>query len=120
MAAFPTLSNDYKPDSAQFTEVKDDPALRKEMEGGYIVTRPRHTRAPRKTWQVAYQQLDNADKLLLDNHFDTQRGGSLIFTWVNPQSLVSFSVRYKSPITWRYVGAGDHQVWDCSFELEQA
>lgn len=120
MAAFPTLSNGYKPDSHQFVESTDDPAMRKEMEGGYTVTRPRHTRGPRKSWQIAYQQLGNADKALLDGHYTTQRGGSLTFTWTNPQSLVSWTVRYKTPITWKYVGAGNNQVWDCSFELEQA
>jgi hypothetical protein len=118
MAAFPTLAVG-KPDSRQYAESQENTALRTELEGGYTATRPKHTRTPRRYWKVAYQYMNNADKALLDAHWNTQRGGSLAFDWVNPQNGTTYTVRYKSTIEWVYKGAGPTQRWDCSFELEQ-
>lgn len=118
MAAFPTLSYG-KPDSRKFSESREDPALRSQIEGGYTASRPKHTRTPRRNFKVGYTSLSNEDKLLLDAHWDTQRGGSLGFTWVHPITNVSYFVRYKSDFDWSYVGYGDNLQWDCSFELEQ-
>lgn len=118
MAAFPTLT--AGPDSSKFTQSRVDNSMRKELEGGYVATRPRNTRAPLSKWKVTYTNISNADKALLDAHWDTQKGGSLIFAWTNPQSGTVYQVRYTQPLDWSYQGMGATQRWDCSFELEQA
>ncbi len=123
MAAFPTLTSTFgfKPSSKEFTETMEDVSMKSNIEGGYVATRPKHTRTPRRKWKIVYKQLDNADKLLLDNHWIAQKGGSLIFDWINPQNGVTYSVRYVSDkLEWSYKGANTYQRWDCSFELEQA
>lgn len=120
MAAFPTFTSGAIPDSKQFKESKEDPVLRSQIEGGYVATRPKHTRNPRKTWSITIRQLTNADKALLDAHWNSQHGGSLIFDWVNPQNSTTYQVRYKTPQDFSYVGSGNLQRWDCSFSLEQA
>ncbi len=123
MAAFPTLSSifGFKPDSKDFVESLENTALRTELEGGYIATRPKHTRAPRRMFKIVYRYLDNTDKGLLETHWNTQRGGSLAFDWVHPQTGTTFTVRYKSDkLEFRYVGKNTTNRWDCSFELEQA
>lgn len=123
MAAFPTLTSTFgwKPDSKDFTETVDNPAMSAEMEGGYEITRPRFTRQPRRTFKCVYRQLTDADKALIDAHWDTQKGGSLIFAWVHPKTGVTYDVRYKSEkLEWKYVGINGYSRWDCSFDVKQA
>lgn len=117
---FPTLSAAAIPDSAQFQVNYEDPAMRTEMEGGYVITRARHTRVPRRSWKVTYRMLGNADRTLLENLWDTVRGGSASFNWTNPQNATSYEVRFKEPLSFSYTGRGSNQRWDCSFTLEQA
>lgn len=117
---FPTLPSGKVADSAKFEVSKKDPAMRAEMEGGYAVTRARHTRKPPRLFKVAYTSIDNADKTVLDNFYDTVRGGSVIFDWTDPESLVIYQVRFSGSFILRYAGAGNNRLWDCSFDLEQA
>lgn len=117
---YPTLPSGSLPDSAQFGQDLEDPAMRTEMEGGYVATRPKHTRAPRKTWMVAYRNLTDDDKLSLETFWGTVRGGSVIFDWTNPSNLTVYQVRFKDPLKFRYTGIGSSQRWDCSFSVEQA
>lgn len=109
-----------KPDSKTFGVSLEDPAMRSETEGGYVITRARHTRAPRKTWAFGYKMLTNADRLALENFVTTVRGGSLIFTWLNPQDFVTYNVRFKELPKFGYEGLGTVQRWNCSMTLEQA
>lgn len=117
---FPTLPSGFKLDSAKYEVSRIDPSMSAQMDGGYSVTRARHTRKPRYTFRVAYTDITNADKTVLDAFYDTVRGGSVIFDWIDPASTVSFSVRLKSPLSFKYVGYGLNRRWDCSFDLEQA
>lgn len=117
---FPTLSPAAVPDSSQFQVMFEDPVMRSEMEGGYVITRARHTRAPRKTWRIVYRMLRNFDRLTLESFWTTVRGGSATFNWTNPQDGSTYIVRFKDPLQMTYVGRGSNQRWDCSFTLEQA
>lgn len=117
---FPTLSANAVPDSSQFRVSYEDPSMRTDMEGGYVITRARHTRPPRRTWMVVYRMLTNADRALLETLWDTVRGGSATFNWTNPQNSTTYEVRFKDPLNFSYSGRGTNQRWDCSFSLEQA
>jgi hypothetical protein len=118
--AFPTLSSGSKPDSSTFGLSFEDQAMRTETEGGYVFTRARHTRAPRKTWAFGYKQLTNADRVQIESFITLVRGGSVIFTWQNPQDLVTYNVRFKDLPKFGYEGVGNTQRWNCSMTLEQA
>ena len=118
---FPTLSSGSRPDSKQWTVEHEDPSMATPMEGGYMVTRAKHTRTPRMTWNVGYQQLTNADRQAIVDHWNTVKGGSASFDWYNHQDFLTYEVRFKSgtQLTWKYVGIGPTQRWDCSFIVEQ-
>jgi len=109
-------------DSKQHAETLEDPSMSTPMEGGYVVTRAKHTRTPRKSWSCGIQQMRAADKLVMVNFWNLVRGGSVMFDWVNPDDAVTYQVRFKSGqgLTFKYVGAGALRRWDCSFTLEQA
>lgn len=123
---FPTLAK--KPDSSQHVVEREDPALATEMEGGYVVTRARHTRTPRRTWTIGYSELRDADKQLLDNFWDTVRGPSVVFDWTDPESAMNggaaktYQVRFLpgAALKWSYKGVGPLKVWYVTFQLQQA
>lgn len=117
---FPILPSGAILDASKYEVSRADPAMRAEMDGGYVVTRARYTRKPRRLFKVGYTSITNADKTTLDNFYDAVSGGSLIFVWTDPSSNIVYSVRLKSPFSFKHVGAGLTRIWDCSFELEQA
>lgn len=115
---FPTLT--MGEDSRFFSVEQEDPAIRTNMEGGYVSSRARHTRTPRKTFTSGLTNLTNADKATLEAFWDTVRGGSVIFNWTSPQNAVVYAVRFKEPLRWKYTGKGPNQTWELQFTLEQA
>ncbi len=92
MTAFPILSR--KPDQKTYKEQAENPAIITPQEGGYDITRPRHTRRPRRYFVFRYRHLTNAEKELLQQHWDAVRGGSEAFEWIRPTDGQSFLVRY--------------------------
>jgi hypothetical protein len=116
---YPTLPSGAKPDSAQFSEKRADIASASSSEDDYEFTRPRHTRAPGRTWQVAYRELTAADYNTLNAFWDTVKSGAIMFNWVNPSNGVSYIVRFKGEMEWTYVGVGATKRWDCRFTLKQ-
>jgi hypothetical protein len=115
---FPTTS---KGQDSRFYEVsREDPALKTEMEGGYVVSRAKHTRRPRRKFKTGYSSIGNADRAILEAFYDQVRGGSAIFDWKDPIEQVVYQVRFSQALTFKYVGIGEAQLWDVSVELEQA
>lgn len=107
-------------DSAKHGETAEDTTHRTSLEGGYVATRPKHTRAPRRMWKQGYRDLHPADKVVLDDFFDEVTGAQ-IFTWVNPENGLTYYVRFKAAgFSWTYVGVGTTKRWNCDYELEQA
>jgi hypothetical protein len=115
---FPNLSR--KASTKGFKVKYEDPAMRAKTEGGYVITRARHTRLPRKTFSVRYEDISEADRLLLQTLWNTVRGGSATFNWQSPQDGITYEVRFTSEIILEYHGFGETQRWDCSFDIEQA
>ncbi len=118
MAAFPTLASGQ--DSSKYKIGKEDVSMSTEMEGGYVASRPRHTRIPRKKWTTGYTELEDADKALLLAFYDTVKGGSVIFTWYNSEDLQTYSVRWKGALEFTYTGKFSRRRWSCEIMLEQA
>jgi hypothetical protein len=118
-------------DSKYYHVKLEDEAMRTPMEGGYVVSRARTTRAPRHVFTTGFTDLTDAQKSELDAFFGTTtRGGSVIFDWVDPASGATFSVRFGSTIggdssnntflDWKYTGMGSTRRWDVQFDLEEA
>lgn len=120
MADFPPAGMVAKEDSKYRSERQKDPALRHEMDGGYVVTRARYTRPPRKTFTTGFTHISQADKVLLQNFFEARRGGANSFTWDDPVTLVTYTVRFVGEPEYKYVGMGTTYLWDVSnITLEQ-
>lgn len=120
--AFPTLTGafGYAPDSSTWNEVDEDPALKQEMEGGYMISRRKHTRTPRPTFTFSYTNLNDADKIAIQNFWkNTVFGGSVIFDWTNPRTSVVYAVRFKSAPTYKYTGRLSYKSWTVAIALEQ-
>lgn len=118
MSDFPTLS--VKPSVGPWKESKlPNSTIRSPFEAGYVQTRPRFTRIP-KTWSIGYQggnALPLADKILLEQHEDSVKGGAGIFSWLNVTDGQVYRVRYKDPI--QFAPLYNNQFWTVSFVLEQ-
>ena len=115
---WPKLSRDQ---DSQFYEVLlEDPSLKTTMEGGYVVSRAKHTRTPRRTFKTGYSGIGNADRALLEGFYDSVRGGAMIFNWRDPVSQLVWQVRFGDKLALKYVGVGISQRWDVQITLEQA
>lgn len=115
---FPTTS---KGQDSKFYEVsREDPALKTEMEGGYVVSRAKHTRRPRRKFKTGYTGIGNADRVILEGFYDKVRGGSVVFDWKDPIEQTVYQVRFAQPPAFKYAGIGINQLWDVTIELEQA
>lgn len=92
MSDFPTLSS--TPLVAGYQQGRAlDSTVRSTKEGGYVQTRPRFTRSPRK-FHLVYGDLSNTDQAALESHEDGQKMGADSFSWTNPQTSVTYTVRY--------------------------
>lgn len=107
-------------DSSKFSVQAEDPTIRSNMDGGYVTTRPRHTRTPRKTWTTGFTNITDTQKATLETFWNTCRGGSVIMDWTNPHDLAVYQVRFTKPMQFKYVGKGAYRRWNVDIELEQA
>ena len=118
---FPTLAlAKGGQDSTQFTITPEDVAIKSEMEGGYVVSRARHTRTPRKTFGTGYKSISDADRQTLLAFYAQVGGGAVIFDWTDPVDKLTWQVRFDGEMAFRYVGIGTTKLWDVSFRLQQA
>jgi len=117
METFPLAD---RQDAKYYQVEQEDPAMRTEMEGGYVYSRPRFTRTPRKTFTTGFTNLSNDEKNTLEAFWNTVKGGSEIFQWTDPVENVVVEVRFTAPIQFNYAGYEGNHRWDCSsIVLEQ-
>lgn len=113
MADYPTLSRDF--DSTSFQEESENTVIQpSNTEGGYTLTRPKHTRRPRRTFMFKHVDLTEAERVTLQNFWDTHKGGSLAFNWTHPVTLVVYNVRFDSQMRIRFsrTGYGTNHRYD--------
>lgn len=118
MANFPTLS--IGQDSRYFKERSaENPVVSKKMEGGYITTRPRHTRRPRRAFTTGFSFLTNADKALLQAFWNDMHGGANAFYWTHPATQEAIYCRFADDeqLEFRYAGAGGNFRWEIELKL---
>lgn len=116
MSDFP--SNSLKEDASFFGEEHEDVTVRGEVEGGYIITRPRHTRLPRRTFETGFSDLSQVQLGQVITFAESKRGG-LAFTYTHPTSGVEYTVRFKGAPKPTYKGIADNPRWDVAVTLEQ-
>lgn len=120
MADFPPSGMTAKEDSKYRADKQADPSMRKETDGGYTITRARYTRAPRKTFTTGFSSVSQADKAIFEAFWETKKGGSDSFTWKDPITNTTYTVRFAGQPEYRYVGMGNAYLWDItSINLEQ-
>ncbi len=115
METFPTLSRnptwgDYQQSRAY------DPTIRAKSEGGYVKTRARYTRAPKK-FTAIYNYLTSTEKASLETFEDTVGVGADAFTWSDPDA-VSHTVRLAEAIIFTRVTQGTGR-WKAEMTLEE-
>lgn len=115
---YPTLSMGFEAKS--YKEAKEDPSEQTKMEGGIVVTRRKFTRKPRKTFTFQYSELPDADKIALENFYDSVGGGCDIFTFANPSGQ-NFDVRFSKPLDFQFMGVGAsyYMRWQVQVELQE-
>ena len=103
---FPT-----KQDAAKFGFEQEDVGIRSEMEGGYVLTRPRHTRRPRRTYKTGFTDLSNAEKIQFED-FIAEFGTYKAFNYTVPVVGTVINVRLREIPKYEYKGAGANLRWD--------
>ncbi len=123
MAEFPTLyrrgTELHNPIVGAFDDtVAHDPAIRSLSEGGYVTSRARFTRIPRK-WTVGYNWVSKANKDTLKAFEVDRRGGSGSFTWINPEDSTTYTVRFIGLIRDVPHAHANFLFWIVDFILEE-
>lgn len=114
--AFPTMSRGESP--SLYKESEEDVAIKSETSGGYELTRPRFTRAPRREFQTGWLSIPQADRNLWDTFYKTVRTYSA-FTWLNQLSGEIVQVRCSEPPTIDYVGIGKNKMWNITVKMRE-
>jgi hypothetical protein len=112
---FPTLS---KNPSFPLAGSSSDPAMRFDVENGPSIGCSRSTKGKR-TFPPVYPELPYADlEDLRDFYEDTVRGGSLNFSWTNPDpdDGSTYTVYFSGPLNYSLVKPGYYQV---SFSIKE-
>lgn len=125
MSIFPTFSS--LPDQATWEEQRVDSTLRTQTDGGYVLTRPRHTRPPLRMFRFGYTYLSNADKLAFEAFLETVQIGGDAFTWQHPFNGNTYQVRFNSAPVFKYLvfhknldGTPDHRWQVTGIDLQEA
>jgi len=113
MANFPTLSKDF--DATDFIEEIENPNYdAPEMEGGYVYSRPRFTRKPRRKFTIKFIDISQTDKEALETFWNNQKGGSLAFNFTHPVTGETINCRFasKATIEFKRTGYGTNHRYD--------
>jgi hypothetical protein len=119
MPTFPTLSTNPSVEGWG-EEAAFDPAIRNKVEAGYVASRPKFTRIPKK-WGGVYKSIPNADKNLIETfEFTEVYCGSTNFNWTNPLNSTVYDVRFLGTIKYDLaVETEEGYRWDVTFTVEQ-
>jgi len=107
-------------DSSLYRVKPENPAMVTDLEGGYVVSRKRHTRKPRLTFTFGYKEIGDADYKKLLDFYQAVGGGSVIFDWTDPVDKVVYQVRFSAEPDFQYSGIGATRLWSVQFEVMQA
>lgn len=116
MADFPLST---KEDARKYGLESEDKGIRSDMEGGYVLSRPRHTRNPRRTFITGFTGLMEADFNTF-YAFWVAKGTYLAFTYEVKYNNETVNVRFQAPPRFEYVGVGGTDIWNINdIKLEE-
>lgn len=101
-------------DAATYSETIEDPAVSNaKMEGGYVTSRPKFTRRPRRMFAFQFVDMTDTDKATLLNFYNSMFGSSNAFTWTHPATSESINVRFdpSTKLKFSRIGFGPINVW---------
>jgi phage-related protein len=112
MSNYPTFT--YEFDASSFRETAENPVIASEAEGGYTLTRPRFTRAPRRTFRFRHRNITDAEKQTLLTFWNDRKGGSGAFNWTHPIQGTVINVRFGPDMEMEFerIGFGTNHRWD--------
>lgn len=90
MSTFPTLSI---PPVYPIKEDRADRAIKSKTEAGYTITRARYSKV-RKIFDVQYENMNSADKVLFDALLDAVKETVDYFSWTHPATGTTYTVRF--------------------------
>jgi len=96
-------------------EMVVDSSISSPFENGMVQARPRYTRQ-RKKWSLSYRALTEDEKNSVSDFYNSMLGGSYYFTWVNPMTEVSHTVRFSGNLEITQITGSYYTV---SFDLEE-
>lgn len=114
MADFPIAALAGKEDASKFGFALENVSIRSQMEGGWVITRARHTRKPRRTWTTGFTDISNTQKELLEAFYN-DKGAHVGFTYELPVGGATkevVNVRFTEPMQFKYAGYGDNYRWN--------
>ncbi len=117
MPTFPILST-FPVDRDFMEGPAYDPSIRSQQDDGLIISRGRFT-SIKKKFTMTFNNLNEADKVLLDDFQETVKVGGDTFTWTNPKDDVVYTVRFETPIELRMNNARVTH-WSATFTLIEA
>jgi hypothetical protein len=94
-----------------------DPAIRSEMEAGYVISRARFTRMTYK-WHVKLASISTENKNTIFAFEAGTKGGADSFTWYDAANTAQ-TVRFlPTGIVYTPVPNTNYAFWDLEFDLE--
>lgn len=117
MSNLPTLS---KGESPSLWDIDyEDTGRSSEMDGGYVFTRPKHTRGPRRTFKSGWKDVPQADFDTLMTFYGTvgTYDGFNYTNYMNSDEVVN--VRFKAPPKPKYEGVGTNKRYDIEIIMEE-
>tara|TARA_B110000037_G_scaffold186980_1_gene217274 strand:- start:361 stop:726 length:366 start_codon:yes stop_codon:yes gene_type:complete len=120
MADFPPVELAGQEDSGKHSRTQSDKAtMTFESEGGYKITRRRHTRRPREQYDTGFTCITEAQRIALYNFWNSKVGGQH-FTWNDPVTGLVKQVRFVGRYTEKYSGMGSQILWNITdLKLEE-
>ena len=103
MANFPTLS--IGEDASKFDVDYEDVTLKSKTDGGYVFTRPRHTRTARRMFTTGLKDISHADYLVM-TAFVELHNTHTAFSYTLPTTSEVVNVRFMKVPKAKYKGYG--------------
>ena len=117
MANLPVLSKGESP--SLWGVGHEDVGMKSETDGGYVFTRPRHTRKPRRTFSTGWMDMNQTDFDAMENFFDIV-GAFTAFNYVNyMKSDEIVNVRFAEPPKYSYEGVGATKRYTIKIKIEE-
>jgi hypothetical protein len=111
MTDFPVI---HYMDASSLTSSREDPSISPaKMEGGYVLSRPRFTRRPRRSFAFNFDLMRDSDKVALETFYDSVFGSSNLFNWTHPTTGEVIIVRFDPATKLKFsrVGFGGINIW---------